>query len=176
MHNDLALEISRRLDKINLLNQSDLFFKNHVLSFSKKDTRTAALKNKIDDKTLISAKHMKGGYEIRKETWSFGGLDMEMESVYNHHGHYIGEKKTAKMLMEKGIIPEISSPDHSVCSIGYSTDDGKWYGWSHRAIKGFGIGDRGETFSPLNSTKSKEKISTLSEAKDAAIAFAESVS
>jgi len=177
MHSDLALEISRRLDEINLLNQADLFFNKHVLNLSKKSIRTAS-KNGID-KTLISAKHMKGGYELRKEMWSMswtGADDMEMESVYNHHGDYIGDKKNAKMLMDKGIIPEISKPDHSVCSIGYSPDDGKWYGWSHRAIKGFGIGDKGETFTPFISTKSEDKIKTLSEAKDAAIAFAESVS
>lgn len=177
MHNDLVLEISRRLDEINLLNQSDLFFNKHILSLSKKSVRTAS-KNDID-KTLISAKHMKDGYELRKEKWSMswtGADDMEMESVYNHHGDYIGDKKHAKMLIEKGIIPEIASPDHSVCSIGYSPNDGKWYGWSHRAIQGFGIGDKGETFTPLNSTKSKEKISTLLEAKQAAIEFAESVS
>lgn len=178
MYNDLALEISRRLDELGFIQQSDLFFNKHVLSFSKKSIRTAS-KNDDIDKTIISAKHMKGGFEIRKEIWSAPWTkadDIEIETVYNHHGDYIGDKKTAQMLIEKGIVPEISQPEHSVCSIGYSPDSGKWFGWSHRAIKGFGIGDEEETSSPLNSTKSKEKISNLVEAKQAAIKFAESVS
>lgn len=32
------------------------------------------------------------------------------------------------------------TPDDSGC-IGYSDKEKKWYGWSHRAIHGFGIGD-----------------------------------
>jgi hypothetical protein len=33
--------------------------------------------------------------------------------------------------------PEKTSPSHTVNSIGRSKKDGKWYGWSHRAIHGF---------------------------------------
>jgi hypothetical protein len=36
---------------------------------------------------------------------------------------------------------EKTHPDHSVASIGKSAADGKWYGWSHRAIYGFKAGD-----------------------------------
>ncbi|MDP1712428.1 MAG: hypothetical protein Q8K86_08225 [Candidatus Nanopelagicaceae bacterium] len=36
-----------------------------------------------------------------------------------------------------GVSPEKAAPDHNVCSIGKSSKDGLWYGWSHRAIKGF---------------------------------------
>ena len=36
---------------------------------------------------------------------------------------------------------EKTHPDHSVASIGKSEADGKWYGWSHRAIYGFKAGD-----------------------------------
>ncbi len=31
--------------------------------------------------------------------------------------------------------------NHDTCSIGKSEADGKYYGWSHRAVYGFGIGD-----------------------------------
>jgi len=37
---------------------------------------------------------------------------------------------------------EKSSPNHSVNSIGKSEADGKWYGWSHRAVYGFKSGDK----------------------------------
>ncbi len=33
--------------------------------------------------------------------------------------------------------PELAEPDHKFKSIGKSKKDGKWYGWSHRAIHGF---------------------------------------
>lgn len=43
-------------------------------------------------------------------------------------------------LGSRGIKPEPREMDHSACSIGLGAD-GKWYGWSHRAIVGFGVGD-----------------------------------
>lgn len=32
-------------------------------------------------------------------------------------------------------------PENKVCSIGCNPEEGKWYGWSHRAMCGFKIGD-----------------------------------
>ena len=64
-----------------------------------------------------------------------------MFSFYNNKGKYIGTiEKFKKLVIEKGIFPETFS-DNNVCSIGKSQIDGKWYGWSHRAIYGFSIGD-----------------------------------
>ena len=40
------------------------------------------------------------------------------------------------------IKPEKANPNHSIPSIGKSEADGKWYGFSHRAIYGFKKGDR----------------------------------
>ncbi|HPO57048.1 MAG: hypothetical protein GX465_17325 [Acidobacteria bacterium] len=89
----------------------------------------------------------KQGYEIRKEEYcgeSVGipdGKCIVMESAYTPSGDYLGNPENAKYLIEKlGISPEKSSPDHTVCSIGWSEKDQKWYGWSHRAIYGFYIG------------------------------------
>lgn len=45
-----------------------------------------------------------------------------------------------KMLAKRGIEAQKRCKSHSVCSIGKGAD-GKWYGWSHRAICGFGPGD-----------------------------------
>ena len=54
----------------------------------------------------------------------------------------IGDPKTAYFLIVKrGIKPEKISPDMNVCSVGFCETEQKWYGWSHRAIYGFGIGD-----------------------------------
>ncbi len=64
-----------------------------------------------------------------------------LEVAYTPDGEYIGNLKTADFLCrEKGIKPE-AIDDHKVCSIGFCNAEHKWYGWSHRAISGFGIGD-----------------------------------
>lgn len=90
-------------------------------------------------------------------------------SAYTHDGAYIGSDKDANYLCnEIGIHPEKSEADDSVCSIGKSDKDEKWYGWSHRAIRGFGIGD---SF-PDTDTSSNREIETEDDAKSAAKAFA----
>ena len=38
----------------------------------------------------------------------------------------------------------IKPEKHKYASIGYSEADGKWYGWSHRAVYGFKAGDKVE--------------------------------
>lgn len=43
-------------------------------------------------------------------------------------------------LNEHGIVPELREPHLTVPTIGFSEKEQKWYGWSHRAIYGFGIG------------------------------------
>jgi hypothetical protein len=58
-------------------------------------------------------------------------------------GDYIGdERKTRWLCDELGIVPELISPEHRVCSVGFCEREQKWYGWSHRAIYGFGIGSQ----------------------------------
>ena len=64
-----------------------------------------------------------------------------MFSFYNHEGKYIGDIEAfTHLVIGKGIFPE-TYDSANVCSIGKSSKDGKWYGWSHRAIYGFQIGD-----------------------------------
>jgi hypothetical protein len=90
------------------------------------------------------------GYEIRREIWpsSFGEEPLEIETCYTDAGYWIGDLRTAKFLCEKhGIAPESASPevkpgDLRPCSIGFCEQEQKWYGWSHRAIFGFGIGSK----------------------------------
>lgn len=70
--------------------------------------------------------------------------DMPGETIpvaVNSNGDYIGDEKTARFLcQERGIEPELAYPGLTVCSIGFCEKEQKWYGWSHRAIFGFGIG------------------------------------
>lgn len=98
-------------------------------------------------------------------------------------GHWIGDAKTARYLcVKKGLTKlQPSSTGGHVCSIGFNEAEQKWYGWSHRAIFGFGIGDKlfkeryGNDKTHFSKHGSKD-IRTLSDAKLAAKRFARSVS
>lgn len=135
------------------------------------------------DVTVHKVRHYKAGYEIRYETWDRGdGHPVEMRVAYTPKGAYIGTSKMAHFLcVKRGIAPEKAEPEDSVCSIGFCEKEAKWYGWSHRAICGFGIGDRifeedyGDDHTPFVSHGSVV-IENLDQAKQAAIAFAEYVS
>ena len=71
------------------------------------------------------------------------GMSVIVKSAYTQSGDYIGDKRTAHFIIaKKGIKPEkISLSNNKVCSIGFCEREQKWYGWSHRAIFGFGVGD-----------------------------------
>lgn len=95
---------------------------------------------------VLNVRKYKAGYEIRTELVDpkLENTDelMEMKNAYTPDGNYIGPSKRAYWLCSKrGINPELRTPTSNVCSIGHSEKDNKWYGWSHRAIVGFGIGD-----------------------------------
>ena len=138
----------------------------------------------------------KAGYHVRYEEVDgseYGGDDFVMRSAYTPDGDYIGDPKTARRLVVKrGIKPEKINPDHNVCSIGFCELDNKWFGWSHRAIYGFTIGDTVKEGDCTNSSgwsdeyiaeHPEEDLSlpvgfeaeSLDDAKRMAIAFAESV-
>ena len=96
----------------------------------------------IEVTRVLQERHFRAGYVVRKEYWN-SGTDAEtlMSSAYNLQGDYIGRSREAHRLWTRyGVKPEKADPTHSVCSIGFSERDQKWYGWSHRAIYGFGIG------------------------------------
>jgi hypothetical protein len=122
----------------------------------------------IKDTPLYVIKKVKMGYNEKDE--------VVVNQTYTKSGDYIGDEKTAKILCDKyGISPEKSSSDHCVCSIGYSEKNKKWYGWSHRAICGFGIGDKFSKVEDDDNNKTK-LIKNMEEAKQSAINFADSVS
>lgn len=128
------------------------------------------------------------GYIYRREIIDdsdYGGNgNLEMVRCYSADtGHYMGNSKMARHLCKKRGIRQIqkAKPEHTVCSIGFNESEQKWYGWSHRAICGFGIGNRlfeeeyGDDNTPFI-LHGKHMIINLEEAKQSAVRFAESVS
>lgn len=82
-----------------------------------------------------------GMSEIIEALESASGQITTSEVARSLDGGYIGDVEFAEMLFEKfGIVPELMDDKHEVCSIGFSERDQKWYGWSHRALYGFGVG------------------------------------
>ncbi|MCK4443646.1 MAG: hypothetical protein KAW09_03820 [Thermoplasmata archaeon] len=143
------------------------------------------------DRTVVKI-DKKDGYEIRTEVVDEKSHCFTIESAYNPRGAYIGDPKTAKMLIGKGIVPQLI-PSNKVCSIGFCEREQKWFGWSHRAICGFGIGDivkKGDCTAGSGFTDEYIKAhpeadtslpigfraDTLEDAKKMAVAFARSVS
>ena len=148
-------------------------------------------------RTLLKTWKYKAGYHVRYEEVDGDeyGVDepFVIRRAYTPEGDYIGNPKTARMLVVKrGIKPEKVNPDYNVCSIGYCADEDKWFGWSHRAIFGFGIGDVVKEGDCTNSSgwtdeylaeHPEEDLSlpvgfeakTMDDAKRMAIAFADSV-
>lgn len=65
---------------------------------------------------------------------------LTMTSGYNSENQYIGNEEISRFLcIDKGIYPEYRTKNSGCCSIGFCKAENKWYGWSHRAIYGFGI-------------------------------------
>jgi len=143
-------------------------------------------------------KYIKYGYIYRREIvddTEYGGTgEMETVTCYSlDTGHWIGNPRSTRCLCKKHGLRQIqkAEPNHCVASIGFSEEEQKWYGWSHRAIFGFGIND--EVFTDNSSEdcslyqnflakmedRLKRKIQvikTLKEAKESAKNFAKSVS
>lgn len=133
-------------------------------------------------KRIISERVYKAGYIVRREIWNHAEHDTEMRVPYTFGGDYLGSLKTARyLIVKRGIYPIKSKSQHCVCSIGFCPKERKWYGWSHRAICGFGIGDRiyEENYGNDNTPfikHGRKAIKNLQDARQAAEGFAESVS
>lgn len=89
-----------------------------------------------------------------------GHEPLRFEQAFTLDDKYIGGVDDAEYICCKNkITPEIAQPSHGVCSVGQD-DDGKWFGWSHRAMSSFD--DRNEAVEFAESVSS----STIEEAKD----------
>lgn len=75
-----------------------------------------------------------------------GALGDHWRAYSKIDGGYIGTLEEARRLIDNmGIAPQLSPPrlgmvEPACCSIGFCAAEQKWYGWSHRACYGFGIG------------------------------------
>jgi hypothetical protein len=144
-------------------------------------------------KVVINQKRYKAGYIVKNEAWKLFNDNITppcfIKAAYNLRGEYIGDPKRARFLMVKmGIKPTKADKKHCVCSIGYCKKQRKWYGWSHRAMVGFGIGDKlfEENYREHAPEEKRDLIPfnkhgtviirTLKQAKQSAINFAASVS
>jgi hypothetical protein len=133
---------------------------------------------------ILNEKVFKAGYILRREIIDMECKNGKMEwtAAYNPRGHYIGSSKDAhRLVVQRGIQPELRTPQSGVCSIGFSTKDGKWYGWSHRAIYGFKIGStckKGDCHyvAKRHGGKGAWKAKTVADARQMAVGFAEGVS
>lgn len=87
---------------------------------------------------------------VKERVQTTGEDAVEMEIAYTKTGHYVGLPEMAQYLFKEGIVPEPredspeTRPGVKVCSIGFSEKHQKWFGWSSRALFGFGIGHRVE--------------------------------
>jgi len=71
------------------------------------------------------------------------GSDITWKAAYSLvDGSYIGSAKSAEHFERKGILPQAISSEHKVASIGFCKKEQKWYGFSHRAMYGFGVGSK----------------------------------
>lgn len=93
-------------------------------------------------KTRISKKQLQTFIDSIADTkdWD-SGIKGDMSKIYvsKIDGSYIGHvglEGDLKYLIRKGITEEV------VSGLGYNPTEKKWYGWSHRAIYGFGIGSK----------------------------------
>jgi hypothetical protein len=115
---------------------------------------------------------------LKRELWRMeGNPDTDIKAAYSRDGGYIGDWKEACYLHGRGIVPEAKpGSTGNVCSIGFCEREQKWYGWSHRALYGFGIGDVVEEGSCCcESLPVGFKAEMLDDARRMAIAFADCV-
>jgi len=130
-------------------------------------------------KKVIKVRRYKCGYEVREELMDgsdLGIADYFAKNAYTPNGDWIGSPEDAHRLVAvRGIQPMIAKICHCVCSIGYSVKDGKWYGWSHRAIYGFKVGSTCKK-GDCGCRGVEWTAKTTLQAKQMAIDFAEGVS
>ena len=100
----------------------------------------------MTNKTKISKKECVAFLnEVAKRVPSRLKGDDGEEYISTFDGSYIthvGIEEDVAFMVEHGITQEIqaTSENSLVAQIGYSPSENKWFGWSHRAKYGFGIG------------------------------------
>lgn len=122
--------------------------------------------------------------EIVDDSDHGGDGKLEMVNCYDSKtGAWIGDARMTRFLCKTKGLRQIqkSQESHCVASIGFNAAEQRWYGWSHRAICGFGIGDKmfDEAFGDDDTPYTEHgtvPIHTIEEARASAVKFAKSVS
>lgn len=118
-------------------------------------------------------------YKIKTKKIKFGPHEDEYEYAESLNGYFLGEPREAAMLFRRHAFDPNSFDsigDSNVACVAFDTELQEWFGWSHRAIASFGIGDTSKTSSPFGEKEKNKTAKTLEEAKEFAKLFAESVS
>jgi hypothetical protein len=95
-------------------------------------------------KQVVKILDINSYYILTLENWSTDSTSpiVSLEVAYSVvDGSYIGDKSNATWLESKKIVAQ-SIDGKRTASIGFCKEEQKWYGWSHRAIYGFGIGSK----------------------------------
>lgn len=140
-------------------------------------------------KTLVKSTYYKLGYEIRVEDIldkSFSKEPVRMISGYSPTGLRIGDAKTTHRLVKKFGIrlfeygKRILEGPGPIANMGFNPEKKIWFGWSHRAICGFCIGDKlfNEKFGNDKTPYKRHglvTIASLEDMRESAARFAEHV-
>ena len=136
---------------------------------------------------------LKKAYDVRWEKTPVSE-DFWYTVYSNVDGGYIGTPEEAYRQYQRGLrFIQKAHTEDKVCSIGLDSDKQKWFGWSHRAMYGFGVGDIVKDGDCCASSRWTDEYlkdhpqedrrlpigfiaKSMEDAKRMAIAFAESVS
>lgn len=140
----------------------------------------------MDSHDIVSSKRIETHkfYDVFEEEWLTHWEDMSPDDTMKTDvartktGDYIGDPAAAAYLCGKlGIAPDAPNEGASVCNHGWSESKERYFGWSHRAVVGFALGDMvfdEECDEKLPFIKrGKVKIKCKDDARMAAQAFAE---
>lgn len=110
-------------------------------------------------------------YDVRTEMFKPSHREsktMAIKSAYSKKGDYIGNSIFAFRLVNVHGIKtfEKANSKDNCCTIGFSPEQKRWFGWSHRGVHGFGVGSKHKN----------SYASNLAQAKRFAASYAESAS
>jgi hypothetical protein len=79
----------------------------------------------------VSTRHYKAGYDVRTEIITDGDdPSFTLRRAYTPEGYFIGTPKFARrLIVSRGIAPELAYPRDTICSIGFCEKERRWYGW-----------------------------------------------
>jgi hypothetical protein len=165
-----------------------------VVKVAVKSPQLFEMNKKLQDKFEVKTDHKEYkphltiAYVKKGKGKKYDGLSVSLPNMkldtldFSNHNHdktsfSIQGKKASLVLgsVHTDYLKEHEIEERSV-GLGFSEKEQKWYGWSHRAIQGFGVGDKPSEPSPTGDSALDKKINTMQEAEEAARNFAEAVS